>query len=146
MTIWDPSCRERLLARFDKLTPERRPVWGRMTYAQMMAHVADPMKAAMGEKVVAAKPSLLTNPIVRHMIIFRMPWPKGAPTAPEFVHAEEPDFKASLALLRATVEQFAATGEHGRREPHPLFGALSHKAWGRLAYRHLDHHLRQFGA
>jgi len=146
LTIWDAPRRKELLARFEKLTPDRRPAWGRMTCAQMIAHVADPMKAAMGEKRVAPKPGIFANPIVRHMIVYWMPWPKGAPTAPEFVHTDEPDFKEGLALLHATLERFAASGEQSRMEPHPAFGAISHKAWGRLMYRHLDHHLRQFGA
>ena len=146
LTIWDPDCRNELLARYEKLTPDRRPVWGQMTCAQMIAHVVDPLKAAMGEKVVAPKPGPFSNPIIRYVVIYWLPWPKGAPTAPEFVHTDDPDFKESLALLRTKVEQFAAAGEHARREPHPAFGALSYKAWGRLAYRHLEHHLRQFGS
>lgn len=146
LTIWDPRCREELLARFETLTSDRRPAWGSMTCPQMIAHVVDPLKAAMGEKVVALKPGPFRNPIIRHMIIYWLPWPKGAPTAPEFVHTDAPDFKESLALLRTAVEQFAGQGVHARREPHPAFGAISQKAWGRLTYRHLEHHLRQFGA
>jgi hypothetical protein len=146
MTIWDSTCRKELLARFESLTPDRRPVWGSMTCAQMITHVADPLKAAMGEKAVAPKPGPFRNPVLRYMIIYWLPWPKGAPTAPEFIHTDEPDFKEGLATLRATVEQFAAADKGARREPHPAFGVLSHKAWGRLTYRHLEHHLRQFGA
>jgi len=146
LTIWDPRCREDLLTRYEQLTPDKRPTWGQMTCAQMIAHVVDPLKAAMGEKAVEPKPGPFRNPILRHMIIYWLPWPRGAPTAPEFVHTDDPDFKASLALLRVTVEEFAAGGEHEHREPHPAFGNLSHKAWGRLTYRHLEHHLRQFGA
>ncbi len=74
-----------------------------------------------------------------------MPWPKGAPTAPEFIHAHEEHFGDNLTALHATLEEFVASGDSARREPHPAFGQLSGKAWGRLVYRHLDHHLRQFG-
>lgn len=146
LTLWDAKCRQDLLSRFEQLTPERRPAWGRMTCSQMLAHVAEPLKAAMGEKPAAPKPGPLRNPILRHIVIYWAPWPKGVPTAPEFIHTDEPDFKESLAALRETVEQFAAFDKSARREPHPAFGDISHKDWGRLTYRHLDHHLRQFGA
>lgn len=144
-TIWNPGCRQEILARFDKLTPDRRPVWGRMTSAQMLAHVVDPIKTAMGEKTVAPKPGAFSNPIVRTLIIFCLPWPKGAPTAPEFIHAHEEPFEYNLSAMRAAVEEFAAVGEAAHRHPHPAFGQISGRAWGRLMYRHLDHHLRQFG-
>jgi Protein of unknown function (DUF1569) len=144
-TIWDPGCRQQILARFERLTPDARPAWGHMTAAQMLAHLADPLKAAMGSKTVAAKPSAFSNPIVRTLVIYWMPWPKGAPTAPEFIHAHEEHFADNLTALRATLKEFVASGDSARREPHPAFGQLSGKAWGRLVYRHLDHHLRQFG-
>jgi hypothetical protein len=144
-TIWDPACREELLARFEKLTPDGRPAWGSMNAAQMLAHLADPMKAAMGSKPVAVKPSAFSNPIVRTLIIYCLPWPKGAPTAPEFVHAHEEHFGQNLIGLRKTLDEFVAGRDGAPRKPHPAFGQLSRKAWGRLVYRHLDHHLRQFG-
>jgi hypothetical protein len=144
-TIWDTDCRGTLLARFGKLTPDARPAWGQMTAAQMLAHLADPMKTAMGTKPVTVKPSAFSNPIVRTLIIYYLPWPKNAPTAPEFVHAHQEHFGENLAALRITLEEFAAAGEGKGRAPHPAFGKLSGKAWGRLIYRHLDHHLRQFG-
>jgi hypothetical protein len=144
-TIWDPGCRQEILARFEKLTPDRRPAWGSMTTAQMLGHLADPMKAAMGQKTVAPKQSAFSSPIIRTMIIYCLPWPKSAPTAPEFIHAHEEHFEDNLSAFRATVGEFGAGGEGARREPHPAFGQISGKAWGRLMYRHLDHHLRQFG-
>lgn len=144
-TIWDSGCRQQLLARFEKLTPEARPAWGQMTAAQMLAHLADPIKTAMGAKTAAVKPGAFSNPIVRTLIIYCLPWPKGAPTAPEFIHSHDEHFGDNLTALRITLEEFVASGEGTRKEPHPSFGRLSGKAWGRLVYRHLDHHLRQFG-
>lgn len=144
-TIWDSSCREELLQRFEKLTADQRPAWGKMTPAQMLAHLGDPLNAAMGKKSVAPKPGAFGNPIVRTLIIYCLPWPKGAPTAPEFVHAHPEVFESNLSALRSTLDEFVAAGESTSFEAHPSFGRLSNKAWGRLVYRHLDHHLRQFG-
>jgi hypothetical protein len=144
-TIWDPRCRQRLLARFEKLTPDCRPAWGRMTPAQMLAHLADPLKTAMGSKTAAVKPGPFSNPIVRTLVIYWLPWPKSAPTSPEFIHDREEPFEYNLSTFRTILEEFVASGHSARREPHPAFGKISGRAWGRLVYRHLDHHLRQFG-
>jgi hypothetical protein len=144
-TIWDAACRQELLTRFEKLTPDGRPAWGEMNAAQMLAHLADPLKVAMGSKKVAPKPGALSNPIVRTLIIYYLPWPKGAPTAPEFIHAHEEHFGDNLTAFRATLDEFVRSGESADHKPHPAFGQLSGRAWGRLLYRHLDHHLRQFG-
>jgi hypothetical protein len=146
-TIWDPNCRQEILSRVEKLTPEQRPLWGRMTAAQMMAHAADPLRAAMGEMEVKPKPvpGMFRNPFMRYLIIYWIPWPKGAPTADEFVHTEDCDFQKNRAGLRSVVDQFATRGPNVDWKPHAAFGNLSGKDWGRLTYRHLDHHLRQFG-
>ena len=143
-TIWNPADREGLLLRFDKLTSDRRPAWGNMTAPQMIVHVADPMKTALGEMAAPFKRGLFSNAVVRHFIIYWSPWPKGAPTAPEYIHHESGDLEAGKAELRKTLERFVAAGEDADHEPHPAFGRLSGRAWGRLTYRHLDHHLRQF--
>ena len=144
-TIWDPGRRQELLARFEKLTAEARPAWGSMNAAQMLAHLADTLKTAMGTKTATVVPSALSNPIVRTLIIYYLPWPKGAPSPPEFIRNHEENFEDNLTALRGTLEEFVSTGENARHKPHPSFGQLSGKAWGRLVYRHLDHHLRQFG-
>jgi hypothetical protein len=111
----------------------------------MVAHVTDPMRAALGEVQVAAKPGLLRNPFLRHLIIYWMPWPKGAPTAPEFIHEESADLSQNLAGLRSVAERFVERAGTGRFEDHPAFGRLSTKDWGCVMHRHLEHHLRQFG-
>jgi hypothetical protein len=116
-----------------------------MNAAQMAAHAADPMRAALGEIEVAAKPSPFRNPVLRRLIIYWLPWPKGAPTAPEFVHTEEADSREKFAELRGAIERFAGRGDRGPWKPHHTLGELSGKDWGCLMYRHLDHHLRQFG-
>jgi len=144
-TIWEPACRQEILDRFEKFTSDRRPACGSMTAAQTLAHLTDPMKTALGEIKAAAQPGPFRNPIFRTLIIYCLPWPKGAPTAPEFVHAHEEHFADNLTALRSTLDKFVKAGEGAHHEPHPSFGRLSGRAWGRLTYRHLDHHLRQFG-
>lgn len=141
-SIWDDSARGELLARFGKLRPDQKPHWGKLDVYGMMAHVCDPMRAAMGEMEVAEKPTPFKNPIMRWLIIYIAPWPKGAPTAPEFLVGRAQDVTSGITALQAAMTRFASCAEP---RPHPAFGKLSRKDWGCLTWRHMDHHLRQFG-
>ena len=76
-----------------------------------------------------------------------MPWPKGAPTADEFIQGKKgtppTDFEQDKQKLLLTIHRFASYAEPFA--PSPVFGPMSNRAWGRLMWRHIDHHLRQFG-
>jgi hypothetical protein len=141
-SIWDESARAELLQRFGKIHSDQRPAWGKMDVAHMLAHVCDPLRAAMGEMDVAEKRTFLRNALMRWLIIYVVPWPKGAPTAPEFTVRTETDLVTGIAALQATMSRFEACSQY---RPHPAFGNLSRKDWGCLCWRHMDHHLRQFG-
>jgi hypothetical protein len=143
-TVWDAETRTELMQRMNRLKPDMPPQWGKMNAAQMVGHVMDPMRAAMGEMKVADKKTPFRFAPLRWLIIYKLPWPKGAPTAPEFIHQGNEDLQKNLALLKATLDRFAAF--HRRNlEAHPAFGSLTDRDWGCLTWRHMDHHLRQFG-
>ena len=85
------------------------------------------------------------------LIALRLPfkWPKGVPTMPETDQMKggtpPGDFESDRGRLRALVDEFAGWERDGDRPPHPIFKKMSRKDWGRWGYRHMDHHLRQFG-
>lgn len=145
-SIWNPADRQALLARFDSLTPAHQPRWGKMSVAQMLRHCTLPILSCMGEFPVKPKITPFRIWPMQWLIIYVMPWPQGAPTAPEFVISDEGDFAERRAALKAAIEKLAAGGESQPLQPHAAFGKLSGKDWGALTHRHLDHHLRQFGA
>ncbi|MBI1790926.1 MAG: DUF1569 domain-containing protein [Acidobacteria bacterium] len=144
-TLWDPSVQAEILARFGKLDQQRPPQWGKLSAAGMLFHVTEPLRAAMGEVSVASKSGPLRYFPLKQLIIYWLPFPKGAPTAPEFLRKEAGDWERDMAQLKAVLERFVARGSGGPWHPHPAFGELTGKDWGVLTYRHLDHHLRQFG-
>jgi len=143
-TIWDAETRAELMARMNRLKPDTPPQWGKMNAAQMVGHCTDPMRAAMGEMRVADKKTFFRFAPMRWLVIYKMPWPKGAPTAPEFIHQGPEDLQENLALLKSTLDRFAIHRKNGFHA-HAAFGTLTDKDWGCLTWRHLDHHLRQFG-
>ena len=144
-TIWDATTRQDLLRRIDKLTPDGQPQWGKMNTAQMVGHIAEPLRQAIGELKVVLKISFLRNPIMKYLAIHVLPFPKNAPTAPEFVHAGEDDLVRNRADFRAVLDRFLAFREKNQFPEHVVFGKLSDKDWGIIMWKHIDHHLRQFG-
>lgn len=143
--IWDPGCEQQLIERLSPLTADTHPQWGKFTAARMLAHCADAMKAGLGEKRLASKNTLLRIFPFNKLIIYLAPWPKGAPTAPELLRNDDPDFEVEKAECVRTLRRFAAAGPKYRFAEHAAFGSLSGNDWGALMYRHLDHHWRQFG-
>lgn len=144
-SLFDARARERILARIERLTPESARRWGRMSVEEMQVHVAGQLRMALGELPVAPKRVFIRFPVVKQLAIYWLPWPKGAPTAPELRATPPADWAGDRAALLRLIERFAAHGPRGEWPEHPAFGRLSGRAWGVLAYRHLDHHLRQFG-
>jgi hypothetical protein len=80
------------------------------------------------------------------MMCHLAPFPKNVPTAPELIARTPGDWKADVREVQSLVDRFIARGSGARWPDHPAFGRLSSRAWGVLVYRHMDHHLRQFGA
>jgi Protein of unknown function (DUF1569) len=146
-TLWDSGAIEQLLTRFQKLTPQTSRQWGKMTASQMVKHCVEPLRGLLGETDVPSRgaPAVLRMFPMKQLIIFVFPFPKGAPTAPEFVIQNEPDLESSREELAAVLERARARGMAGEYKAHPAFGKLNGKAVGALTYKHLDHHLRQFG-
>jgi hypothetical protein len=145
-TIWDSSTRQQLQARFRAIRSDTRPSWGRMSAPQMVTHVADSLRMALGELPCVPKRSPLRYTPLKQLIIYWLPWPQGAPTAPELLARLPASWSTDVTDLTALIDRVGTHGRGGRFADHPAFGRLSGRTWGALIYRHMDHHLRQFGA
>lgn len=145
-TVWDESERRALLDRFAALDTSARPRWGRMDALRMVAHVTDALRLAMFELPVAPMPSMLGVWPINVLVMFYLPWPKSAPTAPEILTRSADGWTAGVEELAQALGRFAERGHGAAWAPHPAFGRLDGEQWGRLMRRHLDHHLQQFGA
>ncbi len=145
-SIFDPAARHALLARLDRVAPDTQPRWGTLTAPRMVSHLLDAVRMALGDVVISRRKSFLANPIVRYLIIHVVPFPKGAPTAPRLLARAPESWAEDVAALKAVVERAAANETAGAWQPHPAFGAISTRDWGVLIYKHVEHHLTQFGA
>ena len=144
-TIWSDADRQALVTRIRHVSPDAQARWGRMTARGMLAHIHESARMALGELDVAPKKLPIRYPPLKQFIIYLMPFPKGAPTAPELVRRQADDWIAELVDLEAAIDRLAAKSPEATWPDHPAFGTMSRRAWGTLVYRHTDHHLRQFG-
>jgi DinB family protein len=122
--------------------------WGRMTAHQMICHLADAYRMAVGEKSVSLAVNVFGRTVVKGIALYMpLPWPPGIATRPEvdaLLGGTAPTtFAEDLAQVDVQMERFLAA-------PldlwHPLFGPMSRADWLRWGWLHTDHHLRQFGA
>jgi len=143
--MWHEDALEDLLSRAGRLQPDAPAQWGRLNCSRMLAHVTDGLRMANGELQVASKYGLLKFPPLRHLIIHWLPFPKGAPTAPELLERAPGEWQSEISQLKDALAKFAANKEQTNWPEHPAFGKLSAKDWGVLVYRHVDHHFKQFG-
>ena len=144
-SLSDPRARQELLDRMKRLKPDARPRWGRMSAPQMLVHLVDWMAMASGELPVASKKLVLRHTPIKQLLIYWLPFPKGVPTAPELLARAPSEWGMEYASACDTVRKFEGLYAKGQWPEHPAFGTLTSRAWAVLAYRHTDHHLRQFG-
>jgi Protein of unknown function (DUF1569) len=137
-----------ILQRTEKLTPESKALWGTMNVAQMLAHCTTGVQMSTGElKTTSAPfPFTLLGKLLKGKVLAEGPMRKNSPTAKELKVADPKDFKVEKANFIAIIKKFSEAGEKGSvAEKHPFFGKMTAKEWGRISYKHNDHHLAQFG-
>jgi hypothetical protein len=144
-TMWNASDRKELGDRLSRLEPGASRRWGTMTAPQMLAHLTDALRMAVGEIAIPSKKLPIRYTPLKQLIIYWLPFPKGAPTAPEIVSRVAADWPSECATLAGLMQRFAERDRAARWPDHPAFGRLTGNAWGVLVYRHMDHHFRQFG-
>jgi hypothetical protein len=145
-TMFDEALRSDILKRVDRVSSELVPLWGKMNAEQMLTHLIASAQMAVGELQTKSKKLPLRYPPLRQLVVYWLPWPKGSPTAPELLPpANCESVERSKSELARLLSAFAARASEPKWPEHPAFGNLSRKGWGVLAWRHFDHHLRQFG-
>ena len=137
-----------VLARIDRLKPTTTALWGKMTVDQMLAHVNVAYEMVYENK--HPKPSWLIavalKLFVKQKVVGPAPYPRNSPTAPAFVIKERKDFAVEKGRLMDFINRVQREGESSfAGRPSPSFGPLTTSEWNVLFYKHLDHHLLQFG-
>jgi hypothetical protein len=147
--LYEPAAAAELQARLQNLRADSERRWGTMSVAQAVAHCAIGMEMAVGD----SRPKRMfigriIGPLIKRLAIRNDdPIRRNTPTAPELVVADERELDHERQRLSRLIDRFAAAGPAGcTTHPHSFFGRMTPREWAVLMYKHLDHHLRQFGA
>jgi hypothetical protein len=143
-TIRSAADRAEILARLRALTPTSQPRWGGLTAPRVLCHLADQLRIGLGDIPTRSQSSFGSRTLLKWLVVYtplRAP-PGKVQTSPEMLTSTPAGWDVDLRACEQLVERLATATSTPR---HPFFGALSPSGWGRLAWKHLDHHLRQFG-
>ncbi|MEO6632501.1 MAG: DUF1569 domain-containing protein [Mucilaginibacter sp.] len=146
-SIFNPATVELFIARINKLTPSTPALWGKMNVSQMLAHCQVPIQVAIGDIVTkGGLIALLFGRMAKKKLVNDAPFERNLPTMKEAKIADVRDFEKEKAALIVLVKKFEAGPGVLIKGRHPFFGPLTIDEWSTLQCKHLDHHLRQFGA
>jgi hypothetical protein len=147
-SVFDPRDVAELTDRINRLTPSTTPQWGKMTVGQMLAHCNVSYEMLYDSKWPKPGPirRLLLNLFVKQGVVGPKPYRRNLPTAPQFRMKESKDFAVEKQRLTDYLQRVLKEGEGAfdGRESHS-FGPLTKAEWNTMFYKHLDHHLTQFG-
>jgi hypothetical protein len=144
MDFFQQPIYEGLVQRLSGMESHSTRKWGRMSPAQTLEHLDKAIGCGIGRYDFKDISNPLTRTLVKWIVVYGIPrFPHNARTGPMLIISHEPDFASTRQHLLETIQlAFQSRQEHYF---HPLFGKMSRKHWGVLVYKHLDHHLRQFG-
>lgn len=143
------SHKQNIISRIERLTPETKAKWGKMSVTQMLTHMNDALRISMGMKEAVDKSNFFWNRIAFPVAVYLLPgFPKNADTASELNQLKDGskprDFYTEAEFAKKMLDIFNER-EEGKLKPHPMFGKLSKQQWADLLVKHFDHHLKQFG-
>lgn len=146
--IFDPLITQELIARINQLKPETPALWGKMKVDQMLAHCSVAYEMAFTNK--HPKPNafmrFILKAFVKKGVVNEVPYSKNIRTAPAFIIADRKNFEAEKDRLIKYIEHTLSLGpDHFEGKESLSFGPMTTQEWNNLFYKHLDHHLTQFG-
>ena len=144
--LFDPQAKKEIINRINKLSPDSKAQWGKMNVAQMLAHCQMPMGIALGSHTIKGNWLMkLILPLFKKKLYDEKPFKQNLPTEKSFIMTgKSKDFETEKNQLLDLLNRF--TDANMVSDKHPVFGKLTKEQWSKATWKHLDHHLRQFGA
>jgi hypothetical protein len=137
-----------LKERINKLTPQTTGLWGKMNVSQMLAHTNVSYEMAYTDK--HPKPNafirFILKAFVKNVVVGPKPYKRNTPTAKAFIIGDGRDFETEKVRLLDYLDHTLQLGkDHFEGRESLSFGRLTADEWNVMFYKHLDHHLQQFG-
>lgn len=136
------------IARIDKLNADSKPLWGKMNAAQMLAHCSVAYEMVYTDKHPAPGGFMkfMLKAFVKKGVVNEVPYKRNIRTAPQFIITDNRDFETEKKILVDFIKKTEELGaNHFDGKENLSFGKMSLTEWNNLFYKHLNHHLSQFG-
>jgi len=146
--LFDVALANQVKERIASLRIDSERQWGKMSVAQTVTQCASGLEMALGEirPPRALLGRLIGSAIKPKVVGNDQPFRRNSPTVRELVIRSERNLDVERVRLCALIDRFVSGGRSVcTTHPHPFFGLLTPAEWAVLMYKHLDHHLRQFG-
>lgn len=148
-SLFNKADNQEILNRINKLTPQSQAQWGKMNVSQMLAHCQAPLNIAYGDlKIKRGLVGILFGSMFKKkMIKDEKPFDRNLPTVKVFIVTKQLELEIETNKLISLVKKFEQVGPQGiTKDTHPFFGKMTPNEWDIIQWKHLDHHLNQFGA
>jgi len=144
-SLFDTEAHKEILDRIENLNENTSPNWGKMSINQMVWHCQGPFNIMLEIDDYGMKPSWLAKVFFKKSLYNDKPWRKGLPTAKFLKTTETKNFDEEKVKLVDLINKACTQRDKKEWKPHPAFGYFTNDQWGQMQYKHLDHHLKQFG-
>ena len=146
--IFTKNVSDKVIERIEKLKPDTQPGWGKMSVSQMLAHCNVTYELVYENK--HPEPNffvkLMLKAFVKKNVTNEAPYKRNNPTASSFLIKGARSFETEKKRLINHIRKTQDLGEkHFDNKVSHSFGPLSKDEWNNMFYKHLDHHLTQFG-
>lgn len=143
-SLFDQETYNEVRSRINTLSEDSNRQWGKMTPGQMLSHCQCPLNIILEKNDYGLKPNWLIKTFFKKSMYNDRPWRKNLPTVPGMKQTEPKDFTNEKTKLETLLEELHSQRGREDWQPHPTFGELTKEQWGKMQYKHLDHHLTQF--
>lgn len=146
--LYSPEAHNEIVERIGQLQGDAEAEWGTMNVGQMLAHCSEIIEVFNGTKELKGTPRIakLLKGVIRREVFADKPFARGVRTHPQYVTKGDYDFEKERERVLALIAAFVAEDPvAASRREHPLLGTSTPEQRGVMMYKHMDHHLRQFG-
>ncbi|WP_026452577.1 DUF1569 domain-containing protein [Aequorivita capsosiphonis] len=144
-SLFDPEAYSEIKDRINLLSENSEKQWGKMAVGQMLHHCQGTFNIMLEKNDYGLKPNILAKLFFKKILYNDTPYRKNLPTAKFLKESEPRDFNTEKRNLKALLDEVEGQKKRKEWKAHPGFGYFTKQQWGQMQYKHLDHHLKQFG-
>ena len=147
-SLFDKTANHNIISRIEKLRPSSKARWGKMNATKMLGHLDLSFQANFGEIVLKRDILLSTifKPVARKILLGKKPFWKNMPTDKKLLPQKPLDFFDEQQKVIEMIKRYVTNGPQIiSKNPHNILGKITAEQSAFISYKHVDHHLRQFG-